>query len=203
METARGRLGPDFPAWTPVGMSGSYDPDALVVIRAIAHLGGGPKRCVTPDGAAWMSAYPVSAACGRGDLVFVSGQSGLDRSGEPIAPGDHAEGARLAYERAAECLEAAGASLDDVIDICSFHHDPRGMVPCERVHMETWAGVEPSGAASWTAIGVPSLFRPGMTSQYRFIADRSRRPAHRSRVGEHPLEGHAQRRREPEGRAAR
>lgn len=66
LETARGRLGPDFPAWTPVGMSGSYDPDALVVIRAIAHLGGGPKRCVTPDGAAWMSAYPVSAACGRG-----------------------------------------------------------------------------------------------------------------------------------------
>lgn len=173
METARERLGPDFPAWTPVGMSGSYHPDALVVIRAIAHLGREPKRCVTPDGDAWMSAYPMSAACGRGDLVFVSGQSGLDAAGEPIVPGDHAAGSRHAYERAAECLGAAGASLDDVIDICSFHHDPRGMVPSERVHMEAWAGVKPSGAPTWTAIGVPSLFRHGMTSQYRFIADRS------------------------------
>jgi enamine deaminase RidA (YjgF/YER057c/UK114 family) len=66
--------------------------------------------------------------------------------------------------------------MSDVIDICSFHLDPRGMVPSERVHMEEWAGVEPGGAACWTAIGMPALFKPGMTSQYRFIADLSPGP---------------------------
>jgi enamine deaminase RidA (YjgF/YER057c/UK114 family) len=170
MEVARDRLGPDFPAWTPVGMSGSYDPEALVVVRAIAHLGGGPKRCFTSPGATWMGDHPMSAACARGELVFAS------CAGEPSAANDHAEGSRLAYERAAECLAAAGASLDDVIDICSFHLDPRGMIPSERIHMDTWADVDPGAAASWTAIGVPALFRPGMTSQYRFIADRSAGP---------------------------
>jgi enamine deaminase RidA (YjgF/YER057c/UK114 family) len=171
MEVARDRLGPDYPAWTPVGMSGSYHPDVLVVIRAIAHLGGGRKRCFTPPESAWMSRHPMSAACARGDLVFVSGQSGLRADGEPAAPGDHAEGSKLAYARARECLAAAGGSMDDVIDICSFHLDPRGMVPSERAHMEAWEGTAPGAAASWTAIGVPALFRPGMLSQYRFIAD--------------------------------
>jgi enamine deaminase RidA (YjgF/YER057c/UK114 family) len=176
MEVARERLGPDYPAWTPVGMSGSYHPDVLVAVRAIAHLGGGPKRCITPPEAAWMTRHPMSAACARGDLVFVSGQSGLRPGGEPASPSDHAEAARLAYARARECLEAAGGSMDDVIDICSFHLDPRGMVPCERVHMEVWDGTRPGDAACWTAIGVPALFKPGMLSQYRFIADLSKGP---------------------------
>jgi enamine deaminase RidA (YjgF/YER057c/UK114 family) len=176
MDVARERLAPDYPAWTPVGMSGSYDPDVQVVVRAIAHVGGGSKRCFTPPGSEWMRRHPMSGACRSGDLVFVSGQSALDAEGVPVAVGDHAEGSQLAYARARDCLEAAGATLDDVVDICSFHLDPRGMVPSERVHMETWDGVSPDRAPAWTAIGVPALFQPGASSQYRLIADLSAGP---------------------------
>lgn len=171
MDVGRDLLGPDYPAWTPVGMTGSHDPDVLVSIRAIAHLGNEAMRCITPPGSAWMERYPMSAGCGRGSLLFLSGQSGLDPSGQPLDPGDHAAGSRHAYARASEVLEAAGGSLSDVIDICSFHLDPRGMVPSESVHMQAWEGVRPDEAACWTAIGVPGLFRPGMLSQYRYIAD--------------------------------
>lgn len=171
MDVARDLLGSDYPAWTPVGMTGSYDPDVLVSIRAIAHLGEEPKRCIAAPGSAWMERYPMSAGCARGRLLFVSGQSALDADGRAPLDGDHAGAARLAYARVEEVLEAAGGSLDDVIDICSFHLDPRGMVPAEGVHMDTWADVTPDAAASWTAIGVPALFRPGMLSQYRCIAD--------------------------------
>ena len=171
MDVARDLLGPDHPAWTPLGMTGTYHPDALVAIRAIAHLGDGPKRCISTAGTAWMDGYPMSAGCARGDLLFVAGQSSLDPDGRAPADGDHGRAARLAYARVAEVLAGAGGSLDDVIDISSFHLDPRGMVPAERVHMDTWAGVAPDAAASWTAIGVPALFRPGMLSQYRCIAD--------------------------------
>jgi enamine deaminase RidA (YjgF/YER057c/UK114 family) len=209
MDVARERLGPHYPAWTPVGMSGAHDPDVLVLVRGIAHLGREPKRCFTPSGAGWMARHPMSAACGRGPLLFVSGQAGLDAGGEPLAPGDHAAGSRLAYAGARECLEAAGGSMADVIDICSFHLDPRGMVASERVHMEEWQGVEPGAAACWTAIGTPALFKRGMTSQYRFIADLSEGPrigrgglgrrGQRDHAGRHPQPGPLRARAHPRG----
>ena len=171
MDVARERFRDPGPAWTAVGSVGLPAPGALVSVRAIAHLGPGAREGVTPDGAAWMRGLPLSAGARKGDLVFVSGQSGLRADGRPSAPGDHAAQARLAYARGREVVEALGATMDDVIDICSFHLDPRGMVPCERVHMEVWEGVEPGAAAAWTAIGVPGLMAPGALSAYRLIAD--------------------------------
>ena len=63
----------DFPAWTALGMHGTYDPEFLVSIRAIAHLGTGKKKCVTPKSMAWMNKLPMSAACIKGDYLFTSG----------------------------------------------------------------------------------------------------------------------------------
>jgi enamine deaminase RidA (YjgF/YER057c/UK114 family) len=61
--------------------------------------------------------------------------------------------------------------MDDVLDICSFHLDPRGMVPCERVHLDTWRDTPIPNAPAWTAIGVPGMWLPAALAQYRVIAD--------------------------------
>ena len=176
LDVGRQYLNAPFPAWTPVGMTGSYDPGVLVVIRAIAHVGRGPKKSIATTSSAWMERYPISAACARDDLVFISGQSGVDERGRPRAQGDHAANSRLAYEGVAEAMERAGGTMDDIIDICSFHLDPRGMIPSERIHNETWQAVSPDRAPCWTAIGVPGMFKPGMVSQYRCIADLAEGP---------------------------
>jgi enamine deaminase RidA (YjgF/YER057c/UK114 family) len=165
-----------YPAWTPVGMTGSYDPEILVVIRAIAYVGKAQKHSVNSPLNAWMQPYPMASACVCDNLVFISGQSGLDALGDPRAPGDHAANSRLAYEGVREVVRLAGGSMDDIVDICSFHLDPRGMVPSERIHGETWQAVPPSQAPCWTAIGVPAMFKPGMLAQYRCIADLSAGP---------------------------
>jgi enamine deaminase RidA (YjgF/YER057c/UK114 family) len=176
LDVARDRFGPAYPAWTAVASTGLPAHEALLSVRAVAHLGRGRKDCLELDGAPWLRDQPSSAACRKGELVFVSGQFGADDEGRPLPPGDHAAQARAAYGRVREALAAASASMDDVVDICSFHVDPRGMVPCERVHMETWAGVEPAAAPTWTAIGVPALLQPGLLAQYRVIADTSPGP---------------------------
>ena len=49
----------DFPAWTALGMHGSYHPEILISIRAIAHLGTGKKICATPKSMAWMKKLPL------------------------------------------------------------------------------------------------------------------------------------------------
>lgn len=171
LELAEGRFGSTQPAWTPVGMTGSSAEGVDVSIKAIAHLGEGPPVCITPDSVAWMRGLPTSAACKKGDYVFVSGQLATTADGAIDPLGDHGAQARRAYLHVREAVEAAGASMDDVLDICSFHLDPRGMIPCERVHLETWRETAIPHAPAWTAIGVPSLWVPGALAQYRVIAD--------------------------------
>jgi enamine deaminase RidA (YjgF/YER057c/UK114 family) len=173
LEVAAGYFGDDPPAWTPVASTGSYSEGLDVSIRAIAHLGDAPKRSVGPEAAGWPEGLPVSAACRCGEYVFVAGQAATAATGEVESRGDHAAQARSAYEHVGRILESAGASMDDVLDICSFHLDPRGMAPCERVHLDTWRDTPIANAPAWTAIGVPGMWLPGALAQYRVIADLS------------------------------
>lgn len=158
------------PAWTPVGMVGSLLPGARVVLRAIAVLGDGEKRCTrlsTPD---WSTPYPVSGACGKDELVFVAGQGAAD--GNPR--GDHRGQARASFANIAALLERQGGGMEDVIDVLSFHHDVRGMLHTNEVfEREVFAGVAPSESSALTTIGSPGLITAGMLCQYRAIADLS------------------------------
>jgi enamine deaminase RidA (YjgF/YER057c/UK114 family) len=107
------------------------------------------------------------ATTGKSPLVFFSS------SAEGELPSDPVEQARAAYSQAEEAVAAAGGTMADVIDICSFHLDPRGMVPCEQMHNGYWGNVPLEQAPAWTAIGAPALQRLGQLVQYRMIADLS------------------------------
>jgi enamine deaminase RidA (YjgF/YER057c/UK114 family) len=132
---------PTMPTWTPLGTTGLPALGARVSIRAIADVGR------------------------SGSLLFTS--SSTD-SNTPAAARGQAE---AAYAQARAAVEAAGGTMDDVIDVCSFHLDPRGMIPCEQFHNEVWADVPLDEAPAWTAIGAPGLHRRGQLVQYRMIAD--------------------------------
>ena len=164
-----------FPAWTPVGMGGSWASGIGLVVRAIACIGDQPKRCIVPDELAWLRDLPVSAGCGRGELLFAS-SAATAADGSVVAPGDPEGQAASAHEHLARVVGQAGGSMDDVIDLCSFHQDPRAMVGGETVHLHTFAGTPLAEAPAWTAIGTPALQRLGMLAHYRAIADLSPGP---------------------------
>jgi enamine deaminase RidA (YjgF/YER057c/UK114 family) len=110
------------------------------------------------------------ACTGESRLVFFSSR------GEGDLPADAARQAQAAYAQAERAIAAAGGTMADVIDICSFHLDPRGMVACEQLHNGYWAGAPLEQAPAWTAIGAPALHRRGQLVQYRMIADLSDGP---------------------------
>ncbi len=164
----------DYPAWTAIGTVGLQRPEALVSLRAVAHLGSEPKQCITPDTLRWMRQYPMSAGCRRGDYLFVSGQVAADADGLLIGRGDHAAQARYAFNRIREITEAAGGDLDDVIDVISFHQDARGMGSAVDVWCDEFMrGLPFDEVAALTAIGIPALLELGMLGSYRAIADLS------------------------------
>ena len=94
--------------------------------------------------------HGYSAAIKSGDLLFVSGQVGsrLDGSPEP----DFEAQVRLAFTNLQATLKAGGCSLEDIVDVTTFHTDPENQFPAimkvknEMFHTQPYP--------NWTAVGV-------------------------------------------------
>ena len=66
--------------------------------------------------------HGYSAAIRSGDLLFVSGQVGSRSDGTPEP--DFERQVRLAFENLKATLSAAGCTMDDIVDVTTFHTDP-------------------------------------------------------------------------------
>ena len=94
--------------------------------------------------------HGYSAAVRSGDLLFVSGQVGSLPDGSPEP--DFARQVRLAFDNLRAVLAAAGCSLDDVVDVTSFHTHPDAQF--ETVMAEKQAAFPTKPYPNWTAVGV-------------------------------------------------
>lgn len=168
LDVAGPRLAPDPPAWTPVVMAAPPYPGVLVSIAAVAHTGVLAKTCVVPDTIAWWRELGVSAGCRKGELIAVAGQFGSDADGNVNTPGDHGGQARNALNRVKEICTLLGGDLEDMVDVLSFHQDPRGIEASETVLRREFLGTGPQ--PTWTAVGAPAMLRFGMLGQYRALA---------------------------------
>lgn len=91
-----------------------------------------------------------SAAIRSGDLLFVSGQVGSREDGSPEP--DFARQVKQAFDNLTAVLKAAGCTLDDVIDVTSFHTDPQNQFATVNEVRLAAFGEEPY--TNWTAVGV-------------------------------------------------
>jgi enamine deaminase RidA (YjgF/YER057c/UK114 family) len=114
---------------------------------------------------AMYDAFHFAQATRVGDMIWVSGQVGVDAAMKPAA-GMEAQ-ARLAFQGLRAALEAAGASLADVVELTTFHTDLRG-------EMSAFAAVKdeyfPDRYPSWTAVGVTQLALPELCVEIRAVA---------------------------------
>ena len=94
--------------------------------------------------------HRYSAAIRSGDLLFVSGQVGSREDGSPEP--DFERQVRLAFDNLVAVLAAAGATLDDIVDLTTFHTDPEAQFETIMAVRETVFGAPPY--ANWTAVGV-------------------------------------------------
>ncbi|NJS13985.1 MAG: RidA family protein [Sphingopyxis sp.] len=94
--------------------------------------------------------YRYSAAVRGGDLVFVAGQVGSrdDGTPEPV----YEDQLRLAFANLRAVLAAAGGTLDDVVDVTTFHTDPVSQF--DRFLAIKDENFPAAPYPTWTAIGV-------------------------------------------------
>ncbi len=95
-------------------------------------------------------AHEYSPAIRSGDLLFVSGQVGSCEDGtpEPTYVGQVSR----AFSNLESVLAAAGCSLDDIIDVTSFHTDPEAQFT--EFMVEKKRAFPKAPYPNWTAVGV-------------------------------------------------
>jgi enamine deaminase RidA (YjgF/YER057c/UK114 family) len=109
--------------------------------------------------------FHFSQATRVGDMIWVSGQVGLDRD---MRPGKGlTEQVRLAFTGLKTVLEAAGARLGDVVELVTFHIDLRGGA---REFGAVKDEFFPNNYPSWTAVGVTQLAMPELLVEIRAVA---------------------------------
>lgn len=99
-----------------------------------------------------------------GDLLYCSGVIGADGASVPEAAADEFA---AAFAGLAAVVEAAGGSLDDVVEMTSFHVDMAEHLPAFMSAKDA-AISEPYPA--WTAIGCTELAIPGARVEIKATA---------------------------------
>ena len=98
-------------------------------------------------------AHRYSAAIRSGDLLFVSGQVGSREDGSPEPVFE--DQVRRAFANLRAVLAAAGCTLDDVVDVTTFHTNPAQQIDTVMAVRSTEIGDAPY--PNWTAVGVNGL----------------------------------------------
>jgi enamine deaminase RidA (YjgF/YER057c/UK114 family) len=105
------------------------------------------------DRHALYEAHRYSAAIRSGDLLFVSGQVGSRPDGSPEP--DFERQVQRAFENLTAVLKAAGCTLQDVVDVTTFHTDPENQLETIMAVRDSFVGAPPY--PNWTAVGVTWL----------------------------------------------
>ena len=100
-----------------------------------------------------------------GNTIYVSGQIGRDEQMR-IVEGSEAQIVQ-AFENLRKVLQAAGASLADVVDLTTFHTDMREL----KLFMQVKDRYFTRDFPAWTAVGVAALGgTPGLIVEIKAVA---------------------------------
>ncbi len=101
-----------------------------------------------------------------GQLIFVSGQVARNAAGETVGRGDIRAQTRQVLENVKAVLEAAGATIDDIVKVTVFVTDVRHFAAIHEVRAEYFRQDYPAS----TLVEVKSLVSPELMIEIEAIA---------------------------------
>jgi 2-iminobutanoate/2-iminopropanoate deaminase len=90
---------------------------------------------------------PYSQAVRAGDLLFVSGQPGIDPTSGEVPPGGFEAEAAMAFQNLRQVVEAAGTSLDRVVKTTVYLASGDDFPVMNRLYGEAFPQSPPTRAA--------------------------------------------------------
>lgn len=119
----------------------------------------------TPDGSTIFKKFGYSPAVRAGDFLYIAGQIGLNPDG--TMP-ENDEGQIVnAFDRLKIVLEEAGASLDDIVELVSYHVGLQNHLG-KFVEIKSRYIREPF--PTWTILEIAGLARAGLVIEIKAVA---------------------------------
>jgi enamine deaminase RidA (YjgF/YER057c/UK114 family) len=139
----------------------------MLSLPAFAEGGRQEAEIIVPEEAkAAYENWGYAPAVKVGKTIYVSGVVSL-LEGEGSYEERYARGFRTALNWIEKVLNEGGASLDDVVDITSFHTDlQRQLEIAVKVRMEAMSPPHPA----WTAVGTTALATPDGVTEIKVVA---------------------------------
>ena len=110
------------------------------------------------SGAPWEDIVGYSRAVRIGNVIEVAGTTAVDEAGNIVGPGDPAAQTRYILQKIERALQAAGASLSDVVRTRMFVTDISRWEEIGRAHGEFFRAVKPAASM----VEVSQLIEPGL-----------------------------------------
>ncbi len=123
------------------------------------------KELINPPGTEQIyKSMQFSQAVKSGNTIYVSGQVGVD---ENFMPGSGIEEqANLAFLNLKNVLAEAGATLEDIVELVTYHTSMKDIMDFSKVKAE----FIPEDYPAWTAVGVTELVMPNLLVEIRATA---------------------------------
>jgi enamine deaminase RidA (YjgF/YER057c/UK114 family) len=119
----------------------------------------------TKDGSTIFEKFSYSAAVRAGDFIYVAGQIGLNPDGS--MPSDDDGQIVNAFDRLKIVLEGAGSSLDDIVELVSYHV---GLQKHLGRFVEIKSRYLRAPFPTWTILEIAGLARPGLVIEIKAVA---------------------------------
>lgn len=138
-----------------------------MTMDGMAHMADDEIHVLMPAGAEEVAqTYGLAPGVRFGNLVFVSGQLGIDEDGR--IPADGARQAELAFLALESVLAEAGATLADIVQLQTFHKG--GMAESNEWFLPVKQRFIHAPFPSWTGFGVADLGGDGALIEIGAIA---------------------------------
>lgn len=121
---------------------------------------------VITGGREWPGRYTFSPAVRAGDLLFISGTTATDESGQIVGRGDIVAQTRQIFRKFASYLAAAGATFDDVVETTEYITTTEGYKGTAEVRREFFKNRFPAA----TGVLVAGLLREGALIEISAVA---------------------------------
>jgi 2-iminobutanoate/2-iminopropanoate deaminase len=176
LEVAKEFFKKSKPTWNAVQVAGHYKPEIDIAFKGMAILNAKTKD-INPglewyDKPPWDVAVPCKVA---NDLVIVGQACGMDEKGSIVSPGNVLGENRYIMKKIIECVEEAGGTSENIVDLLGYARDRRALLPqCQAIWealvKDPKEGIRRGEEAAYTAIGMGGFFHPEILSSMRAYA---------------------------------
>lgn len=123
-----------------------------------------PPELGTPPG------YSQVVDVGAGRIIFIAGQTALDRDGHVVGKHDFAAQATQVFFNLATALQASGCTAANLVKLTVFLTDMDNLASYREARNRFFASVTPPAAPAVTLVEVSKLYGPDFMIEVEAIA---------------------------------